>query len=233
MPNPMHKPTLKPTLKPKLKAKPRPKLLLKPMPNPRHKPKLKREAKPERKVWLIPHTKPMPHISLRFATLRFTELHWASLSFTELSIISSQPEPLPLLSLRSTLHLYYLYYLYYLSNPSTFNQYLRNIQWIRLTRVRAEHLSEYHISTNRIVRSFVRSLITEFYLIVLSIYEGKTNQRILWRLKGDIKENGLREAHMVVDRFIERISIGEGKGRRTRSEWWLNPLLNYPSHSTC
>ena len=213
MPNPMHKPNLKPKLKP--------------MPNPRHKPKLKREAKPERKVWLIPHTKPMPHISLRFA----------SLSFTELSIISSQPEPLPLLSLRSTLHLYYLYYLYYLSNPSTFNQYLRNIQWIRLTRVRAEHLSEYHISTNRIVRSFVRSfvrsLITEFYLIVLSIYEGKTNQRILWRLKGDIKENGLREAHMVVDRFIERISIGEGKGRRTRSEWWLNPLLNYPSHSTC
>ena len=227
------------------------------MPNPRHKPKLKREAKPERKVWLIPHTKPMPHISLRFATLRYASLrfatlryaslrfatlryaslHWASLSFTELSIISSQPEPLPLLSLRSTLHLYYLYYLYYLSNPSTFNQYLRNIQWIRLTRVRAEHLSEYHISTNRIVRSFVRSfvrsLITEFYLIVLSIYEGKTNQRILWRLKGDIKENGLREAHMVVDRFIERISIGEGKGRRTRSEWWLNPLLNYPSHSTC
>ena len=224
MPNPIHKPNLKPKLKP--------------MPNPRHKPKLKREAKPERKVWLIPHTKPMPHISLRFATLRyaslrFATLHWASLSFTELSIISSQPEPLPLLSLRSTLHLYYLYYLYYLSNPSTFNQYLRNIQWIRLTRVRAEHLSEYHISTNRIVRSFVRSLITEFYLIVLSIYEGKTNQRILWRLKGDIKENGLREAHMVVDRFIERISIGEGKGRRTRSEWWLNPLLNYPSHSTC
>ena len=163
MPNPMHKLTLKPTLKPKLKAKPRPKLLLKPMPNPRHKPKLKREAKPERKVWLIPHTKPMPHISLRFA----------SLSFTELSIISSQPEPLPLLSLRSTLHLYYLYYLYYLSNPSTFNQYLRNIQWIRLTRVRAEHLSEYHISTNRIVRSFVRSFTHNWILPHRSLY--------LWR----------------------------------------------------
>ena len=153
------------------------------MPNPRHKPKLKREAKPERKVWLIPHTKPMPHISLRFATLRYASLrfatlryaslHWASLSFTELSIISSQPEPLPLLSLTSTLHLYYLYYLYYLSNPSTFNQYLRNIQWIRLTRVRAEHLSEYHISTNRIVRSFVRSFTHNWILPHRSLY--------LWR----------------------------------------------------
>ena len=38
---------------------------------------------------------------------------------------------------------------------------------------------------------------------------------------------------MVVDRYIERISIGEGKGRSTRSEWWLNSLLNYPGHSTC
>ena len=111
--------------------------------------------------------------SLSFTELHFTELHWASLSFTELSIISSQPEPLPLLSLRSTLHLYYLYYLYYLSNPSTFNQYLRNIQWIRLTRVRAEHLSEYHISTNRIVRSFVRSFTHNWILPHRSLY--------LWR----------------------------------------------------
>ena len=145
MPNPRHKLTLKPTLKPKLKVKPRPKLLLKPMPNPRHKPKLKREAKPERKVWLIPHTKPMPHISLRFATLRFTELHWA-----EYHILSTR--------MSFTLSAFMIHH-----HP-------RIIQWITLTRVGAEHLSIYHINPNRIVHSIYLSINLSLDWNLLHIY---------------------------------------------------------------